>query len=154
MRRPVKIGVISLIAAVILIQFFRPERNLGEPGSESDMLIVTLPPDSLAVIFRTSCYDCHSDQTSYPWYGSVSPVSWILNRHIQSGKEQLNFSQFGNLEKNQKIGALADICDVLESGSMPLKGYLLVHREARISEQNLNALCSWTEAVALQLMRE
>lgn len=154
MSKPVKIVLLAVIGMVILIQFFQPERNRGIKDTEDDLFVGTMAPDSLVSLLKTSCYDCHSNHTDYPWYGNVSPVSWMLNRHVQKGREELNFSSFGKLEKNQQIGALSDICDVVESGRMPLKSYLLIHRDARLTQQEIEAICTWTESEALQLMRQ
>ena len=154
MKRTFKIVGLILIGGIVLIQFFHPERNSGNNTSDVDFLTVASAPDSLAAIFKNSCYDCHSNQTNYPWYSYISPVSWFLNKHIEEGKEELNLSQFGNLEKNQKIGVLSDICEELESGSMPLKSYLIIHRHALVHPTEMEAICDWTELAALKIMRE
>jgi len=154
MGKPAKIVGIILIGGIVLIQFFQPERNKGTIDPAVDLLGVTSIPDSLATIFRNSCYDCHSDHTNYPWYSKISPVSWYLEKHIEDGKEKLNMSKFGELKKSRKIGVLADICDVIETGSMPLKSYLVIHRNARVGELEREAICGWSESEALNLMRE
>jgi len=111
-------------------------------------------PEEVEKVLRTSCFDCHSNRTEYPWYSYISPVSWYLESHIRKGKDQMNFDNFGHLDKNRKIGILADICDEIESGSMPLKSYLLFHRKAMIGEEDKETLCSWTELEAVSIMRE
>lgn len=154
MRKPIKMVGIVLVGGIVLIQFFQPERNLGNVETENDLVTVTMVPDSLATILKNSCYDCHSNRTDYPWYSYISPVSWYLEKHIRKGKEELNMSDFGNLEKGLKIGVLADVCDVMESGSMPLKGYLVIHKSALVNEAEKKAICSWSELEALKIMRE
>ena len=154
MSKPVRLTGILLIGGFILIQFFQPDRIKGTIDPEIDVLTFSTIPDSLANILKNSCFDCHSNCTNYPWYSYISPVSWMLAKHINKGKEELNLSNFGNLEKSQKIGALADLCDVIESGSMPLKSYLIIHRSARINEAEIEALCNWSELEALRIMRE
>lgn len=154
MRKPIKMVGIVLVGGIVLIQFFQPERNLGNVDTENDLVTVTMVPDSLATILKNSCYDCHSNRTEYPWYSYISPVSWYLEKHIRKGKEELNMSDFGNLEKGMKIGVLADVCDVMESGSMPLKSYLVIHKSALVNEAEKKAICSWSELEALKIMRE
>jgi len=154
MRRPVRFVGILLIGVFVLIQFFQPDRNKGTIDSEIDLVTISSIPDSLTNILRNSCYDCHSNRTNYPWYSYISPVSWMLEKHISMGKEALNMSIFGELETGQKIGALADLCDVIESGSMPLTSYLIIHRNARIKESEAEALCNWSELEALRIMRK
>jgi len=101
-------GLILII--LLIMQLFRPERNLGEIDTADDFIQVSLVPDTLARVFLNSCYDCHSDYTNYPWYGNLAPASWILNRHINEGKAQMNFSSWGVLDKAQKISLLDQIC--------------------------------------------
>ncbi len=144
----------SLIAALILIQFIRPDKNLGGPDMEADFTQVTLMPDTLANIFVNSCYDCHSNHTRYPWYGNLAPLSWYLNGHIAEGKAHLNFSSWGTLDKAQRITNLDQICEEIRSGSMPLRSYLLIHRSSRLSEPHVRAICEWTESEALKILSE
>ena len=154
MHKPVRFVCILLVGGFVLIQFFQPERNHGTIDPEIDLLTYSTIPDSLANILMNSCYNCHSNRTNYPWYSYIAPVSWMLQRHVDRGKKELNMSNFGDLEKSQKIGVLADLCDVIESGSMPLKSYLIIHRNARITDSETELFCDWTELEALRIMRE
>ncbi len=154
MKKSTRIGGILLIGGLVVIQFFQPDRNMGSLDVDRDMVAVTGAPDNVAAILNNSCYDCHSNQSHYPWYGYISPVSWYLNKHIVEAKEDLNMSNFGNLEKKKKIGVLTEICEELESGSMPLKSYLIIHRNSKISEAEVKIICKWTEITALKMMRE
>ena len=154
MGRIFKFLGLGLIVLMIIIQFFRPEPNNTPADPALDMLSLASPPEATAKLIRKACYDCHSTQTDYPWYGRVSPVSWYLNRHIQAGKEELNFSTYGQLNKAEKIGIFADICDVVDAGTMPLPSYLLIHKEARLTGEERAVLCQWSEGEALKVMRE
>ena len=153
MRR-VLFYLIPVVATLILIQFIRPEKNLGEPDKGTDFIQVSQMPDTLAGIILNSCYDCHSNHTRYPWYGSVAPFSWILNRHIAEGKAHLNFSSWGVMDKAQQITQLDQICEESSSGSMPLQSYLLIHRSSRLSDQDIRAICEWAESEALKILTE
>lgn len=153
MKRGPKVAVLLLIGAFIVLQFFQPEKNQGNHGGEADFMAVTAVPDSLATILLNSCYDCHSNNTEYPWYSRISPVSWYLHKHVIDGKEDLNLSEFGNFSKAEKVGALSDIYDALEAGSMPLQSYLLIHRDARISQEELDVLMDWVDLESLSLMK-
>ena len=152
--RGLKLAGLSLIAVLVVLQFFQPERNNTPIDPEQDMLEVLAPPPPLADLVRNACYDCHSNQTVYPWYSRISPVSWYLNKHIRKGKEDLNCSDYGLLDKADKIGALADICDVLDAGTMPMQSYLMIHKDARLTQEERETLCLWTEKEALKVMRE
>jgi hypothetical protein len=152
MSSPVRIAVLALIVGIVILQFFQPEKNIGSDDQDQDPLTAFSMPDSVSVILKRACLDCHSNHTDYPWYSRISPVSWYLNKHIVEGKDALNFSNFENLGKIQKIGALGDICDMVESGSMPLKSYLLIHWNARIGSSDVEAICSWSESEVSRIL--
>lgn len=154
MKRGIKLAVLLIIAVLIILQFFQPEKNQGSTIPESDFIVVASVPDTLAKILITSCYDCHSNRTEYPWYNRISPVSWYLNKHVVEGKEGLNLSEFGNLSKAEKIGVLSDLYDVLEAGTMPLQSYMLIHRDARMSQDEIDALLDWADQMSLSLMKK
>ncbi len=144
-------GVLLLI--LLLIQLIRPEKNLGNIDSAEDFLQVSQVPDTLAGVFLISCYDCHSNYTNYPWYGNLAPASWFLNNHIVEGKAHLNFSSYGLMDKAQKISMLNEICEVCTDGSMPLKSHLLIHRNARLSAEDIEAICKWSEKEAMAILK-
>ena len=148
-----RIGL-GLVVVLVVLQFFRPDRNGAPVDPQQDLLSVASPPDQVAGLIRNACYDCHSNQTHYPWYSSISPVSWYLHHHISEGKEEVNFSEYGALEKADKIRLLDEFYEVLEGGDMPLRSYTLIHRKARLSKEDTDALCSWSEQEALRVMRE
>lgn len=154
MSRTLKLTGLGLVGVLIILQFFQPKRNSAPLDPELDMLEVLAPPQAMADLIRNACYDCHSNQSVYPWYSRISPVSWSLHKHIRKGKEELNCSEYGLLDKEDKIGALADICDVMETGTMPLQSYLLIHKDARLTQEERDELCMWTEKEALKVMRE
>jgi hypothetical protein len=151
MRRRL-IYLVSVVAALILIQFIRPEKNLGELGTETDFLQASGVPDTLAGIFLNSCYDCHSNHTRYPWYSNVAPFSWYLNKHVEEGKAHLNFSSWGIMEKAQKITQLDQISEEITYGSMPLNSYLLIHRSSKLGDQEIKSISEWAENEALRIL--
>ena len=112
MSRRLKIGGFALLAVLLILQFFQPEQNNTPVDPELDMLAVLAPPEHIWALIRNACYDCHSNQTISPWYEKVFPVSWYLHKHIQDGKEDLNFSDYGKMDKADRIGVLVDFCDV------------------------------------------
>lgn len=145
---------LSLAAALIVIQFFRPDKNMSTPDPAEDLLTVSPAPEPVAQLIRNACYDCHSNHTNYPWYSQIAPVSWYLQAHIKKGKEDLNASTYGSLDKADKIEMLVDLCEVVEAGTMPLGSYELLHKSARLSEEDKEAICAWSEKEALKVMRE
>ena len=154
MGRRLKILGLGLIAVLVLLQLFQPERNNAPIDPELDMLELLVLPELMTDLIRNACYDCHSNQTVYPWYSRISPASLYLNRHIVKGKEDLNFSEYGLLDKVDRIGVFADFCDVLDAGTMPLQSYMLIHKDARLRQEEKEILCSWTKTQAMKVMRE
>lgn len=154
MRRGLKIAGIAIITLLVIIQFFHPEQNSETVKSGFDLIAVSQPPDQIAQMLQDACYDCHSNGTHYPWYDKVQPVSWFLSKHVKEGKEDLNFSEFGSLDKADRIGLLVKTCEVLEAGTMPLQSYKLLHKESRLSQKEIELLCNWSEEEALKVMRE
>ena len=151
MRRKMVYGI-SILAVLLLIQFFQPEKNLGKAVTDTDFIQVSQVPDTLASRFLNACYDCHSNHTRYPWYGNVAPFSWYLNHHIIEGKAHLNFSSWGIMDKAQIITALDQICEETENRTMPLKSYLWIHRSAKLSDRDIQAICDWAEARSLEIL--
>jgi len=154
MGRRLKIVGIGLIVLLVVLQFFRPERNSAPVETEQDMLAVVSPPEHIATLLKDACYDCHSNQTLYPWYEKISPVSWALSQHIKEGKMDLNFSEYGSMDQVDRIGLLVETCDVLDAGTMPLQSYMLFHKNARVSQEEREMICNWTEEEVLKVMRE
>jgi len=147
-----RIYLVLVVASLILIQFIRPEKNLGGPGPKTDFISVSQLPDTLASVYLNSCYDCHSNNTNYPWYSNLAPISWYLNRHIEEGKAHLNFSSWGIMDKTQKITQLDQICEEITYGTMPLISYLWIHRSSKLSEQEIRAICEWAESESLKIL--
>ncbi|MFC2111995.1 heme-binding domain-containing protein [Bacteroidota bacterium] len=141
-----------ILAAVLLMQLIGPDKNLGEIDTPDDFIQVSQVPDTLARIFLNSCYDCHSNHTNYPFYGSIAPASWFLNKHIVEGKDHLNFSSWGIIDKAKKISYLDDICEECSEGNMPLKSYLLIHRSSALGPDEIEAICDWAEQEAMEIM--
>ena len=98
----------------------------------------------VGAILNRSCRDCHSEQTRLPWYGHVAPVSWILSRDIRKGREKLDFSKWAG--RPHSANERMEICDAVSDGSMPLRVYTAVHRNARLSEQDVDVICDWASA--------
>jgi hypothetical protein len=154
MKRWILIALAVLVGLLLLAQLFQPGQNLAGDELAGDLLVVREVPADVALMLKKACYNCHSDHTEYPWYGRVSPLSWYLNAHIQKGKNELNFSEFGEMRKRKQVGSLVKICEVLEEGSMPLKSYTLMHREAKLSGEEKALLCEWTDSFAAEILSQ
>ena len=137
---------IGLIVVFVGIQFVRPTRT-NPPVDESQTIFARtqMTPEVTAIIDR-SCRDCHSHKTDWPWYSNVAPVSWWLTDHVDTGRKELNFSEWGRLAQDRQDKKLREICDEVSDGMMPLSSYLPMHPQARLSDQDKKTLCDWVDA--------
>jgi hypothetical protein len=141
--------LIVLFVIFIVIQFFRPAKNIAADASsfKNDITTIYTIPDSVHNILQASCYDCHSNNTLYPWYNNIQPVAWWLNRHIQNGKRALNFSEFATYTVQRKYKKLNGIIKEIGSDGMPLSSYTLIHRYAILSPKQKDLLISWATTI-------
>lgn len=142
-------GAFALGATLLAIQFWQPDRTNppSDPARHIDRH-VHVPPDVAAVLDR-ACRDCHSNRTRWPFYSRIAPFSWNVVAHVRDGREQMNFSEWGEYDDESMADLLDAICDEVRDGAMPLPQYALVHRTARLSNRDVDRLCTWTgEAVA------
>lgn len=128
-----RIGWVLLVALVV-IQFFPGELNQSDTVPETDFMVVNKVPSSIKRFVRTSCYDCHSNNTEYPWYNKIQPVAWFLEDHVEQGKEELNFNEWEGYSSRRKNSKLKSIINQIEDGEMPLDSYTLIHWDAKLSE--------------------
>ncbi len=133
------IAWVALIAFVI-IQFFLTDKNESYTIPETDFMMVNKVPSKIENQLKVSCYDCHSNNTVYPWYSKVQPAAWFLEDHIKEGKEELNFNDWSDYSDRRKKSKLRSIIKQIESGEMPMESYTLIHRDALLSENNKNAV--------------
>lgn len=145
MKRKILIGIVIVFA---ILQFFRIDYSQPESMIENDFIVMTNPPEGVANTLRTSCYDCHSNQTNYPWYSQIAPVSWWVGDHIHEGREELNFSEWGTFSEKRKAKKLHEIEEEVEEGEMPLESYLIMHSESKLSEEQREELEAWIKYVA------
>ena len=135
-----------LLAALIVfvgIQLLRPAPNKGGQVLPTDITKTVNVPDNVLSLFQKACYDCHSDNTRYPWYTNVQPMGWMMARHIKNGKENLNFSEFGSYSKRKQANKLRSIATSISEGSMPLSFYTSMHADAKLSEANKKLITDW-----------
>jgi len=128
-----------LLAVVIIIQFIRPERNIGKRETENTIFV----SNEVGQILQTSCFDCHSNYTVYPWYTNIQPIGWWLNHHVNEGKEELNFSEFETYSLKRKLHKLEEIKEMVDEGEMPLSSYTLIHGDASLSAEQKEILSKW-----------
>ena len=144
MKKFLKTIVIAVIIILLLAQFY-PKYNYNNGDALIPASIETSHkvPAEVAAILKTSCYDCHSNHTEYPWYANIQPISKWLTNHIDEGKGELNFSEFGNYSLRRQNHKLEEIAEQIEENEMPLTSYTLIHSDASLNETQKKTLTSW-----------
>jgi hypothetical protein len=149
MRFTLKSFVLGCSAIFTALQIVPPPVPLLTPATphQTAHLQNVAQPQVRAVLER-ACKDCHSNETAVPWYGHVAPVSWLLANHVEAGRKKLNFSDWET--RGPSAGEMGQICDAVSDGSMPIRGYTLIHRDARLSRTDVDAVCSWADTLNSQ----
>ena len=137
-----KIGI-ALILLVVVIQFVRIDKTNPEVIIENDFIHQTNPPEHIKEMIRTSCYDCHSNESKYPWYTNLAPISWWVKQHINEGRDELNFSEWGSYKPKRQKHKLEECYELIEEDEMPLYSYTLVHGDANLSLEQKDELIKW-----------
>ena len=136
--------LVALFVLLVIIQFIRPARNIGAVATTTDITHYVHVPDTVMHILQVSCYDCHSNNTVYPWYTNINPVGFWLRGHINDGKRAINFSDLSTFDKRKLDHRLKDISEQVDSKEMPLSSYTLIHTYAKLDSGQITLIKNWT----------
>jgi heme-binding protein len=125
----------------------------AQPGIPNAPILsgAQVEPPILAILER-SCSDCHSDATRYPWYSYVAPISWLISKDVERGRERLNFSRWNDYPLIRRMRSLSGIASQVKDGEMPLALYTWLHPNARLTAEEVNAIFNWTQAERARLI--
>jgi hypothetical protein len=137
--------LILLLIVFIVIQFFRPQKNISETIPATDFIAMTKPSPQIEATLRAACYDCHSNNTNYPWYSELAPVSFVIAEHVKDGKKHLNFSEWDTYSAKKKAHKLEELVEEVEEGHMPEESYTWMHAEAKLTEAQISELTNWAK---------
>ncbi|WP_347158169.1 heme-binding domain-containing protein [Pontibacter chitinilyticus] len=138
--------IIGILVLLVLIQFFRIDKTNPPIVEAKEFATIANPPQDVALILHESCYDCHSNTTTYPWYSNVAPASWFLKHHINDGRRHLNFSEWGSYTAKKADHKLEECIEMVEEGEMPLTSYTLMHPEGKLTKVEQQKLLDWIKA--------
>ena len=138
-----KIILRTLLVILVVIQFIRPSKNVGEAFGVDDVTKTVNVPDDVKNILVASCYDCHSNHTNHMWYENIQPIGWWIANHINEGKRELNFSEYEAYSLKRKLHKLEEIKEMVDGTEMPLPSYLWIHGEAELSADQKAVLSKW-----------
>jgi hypothetical protein len=136
----------AVLFVLFVLQAFRPEKN-NSNNKENDISSLYAVPENVEQILVKACNDCHSNSTDYPWYAEVQPIAWWLEDHVKDGKKHLNFNEFATYRLAKQYHKLEEVFDEVKGGEMPLESYTIVHKDAKLTLEERNALMDWSVAV-------
>jgi len=141
-----KLGL-SVLIVFVLAQFFGPEKNVGDLTSNDAFLAETNPPEDVKAILTNACFDCHSDNTKYPWYNTITPLNYWLNDHIIDGKKHFDVSKWNDYSLKKKDHKLDELIEKVRGKEMHLPSYTWTHGDADLSPDQIEAVVTWANQV-------
>jgi hypothetical protein len=148
MKKWLKLSLITLVALVVAAQVVRPARTNPPVDPQKEITAhMQVDPAVMATLSR-ACNDCHSNRTEWPWYSNVAPVSWLVAHDVNDGREELNFSEWGASKEKEPGKLLGKICSEVTEGEMPMATYTLIHPQAKLTREEVQNVCRWTNSIA------
>lgn len=139
--------LLVLLAALVVIQFIHPKKNKSE-GPQPNYIGNTYPiPDDVKAILGKACFDCHSNNSRYPWYANLQPVHWWMEKHIKEGKRSVNYDEYTNRPLRYQYHKLEETIEMVKEGKMPLNSYTWTHKDARLSDTEKAKITGWAQSV-------
>lgn len=138
--------LLFLLVLLIILQVFRPRlTNTATVASATNINNSFTVPADIDQVLKTSCYDCHSNKTNYPWYAAIQPVGWWLQDHIDEGRKELNFDEFGSYSLRRKFKKLEEISEQVDEGEMPLSSYTIIHTNSKLTPEQKRQVVAWSD---------
>ena len=141
--RWVRWALVVAVVVFVAMQAVRPDRT-NPPVTAAHSLLPRVPADVRAILDR-SCRDCHSNETRWPLYSQVAPMSWLVAGHVRDGRDRFNYSEWSTYDSDEQDKLLGGMCTLPKRGRMPLPSYLLIHRDAKLAPSDVTTLCAWSE---------
>ena len=138
----------ALCLIFVAIQLIQPAHNKSGQVSSSDFAVLYDVPKPVEYILQNACYDCHSNNTQYPWYSNIQPLAWMMERHIKNGKEKLNFSEFGDNTKRKQVSRLKGIANQIKDDAMPISTYKIMHKKSNLKIEQKTLIVDWMNKIA------
>lgn len=142
MGKKTKVALVVVAVAAVVIQFFPPERTNPPSDPAASFEAVVKPPAQVSAIVARACQNCHSHRTVWPWYSRVAPASWLVVDDVVSARRKMNFSAWARMSPERSQEVLGDMCQEVKAGDMPLWQYRILHPEAKLSAEDVAAVCA------------
>jgi hypothetical protein len=139
--------MLVLLAVLVIIQFIHPKKNKPE-GVQPNYIGNTFAiPADVKTILAKACYDCHSNNTRYPWYANLQPLHWWLEKHIKNGKKEINFDDYTNKSLRYQYHKMEEVIEQVKEGEMPLNSYTWIHKDAKLTTEEKAKITGWAQSV-------
>ena len=139
--------MLVLLAVLVIIQFIHPKKNKAE-GVQPNYIGNTFAiPADVKTILAKACYDCHSNNTRYPWYANLQPLHWWLEKHIKNGKKEINFDDYTNKSLRYQYHKMEEVIEQVKEGEMPLNSYTWIHKDAKLTTEEKAKITGWAQSV-------
>jgi Haem-binding domain len=138
--------LVGLALVLIVMQFIPMDLPPSSNDNDGDIIKSGLVSQDVATLLTTSCYNCHSNETKYPWYSYVAPSSWLIARDVREAREELNFSSWQSYDTTKMLGKLDDITSEVGEGHMPMPIYTFMHPAAKLDDAQRELIVAWAEA--------
>jgi len=145
---------IFLVFLFLAIQSIRIDKTTEPVNAATDFIALTSANSEVAGVLKTACYDCHSNQPTYPWYTNIAPISWWIKHHIDEGSHHLNFSIWGTYSEKRKNHKLDECVEMVEEGEMPMSSYTLMHGEAKLIDAQKLQLVEFFKSLKTTAVQE
>lgn len=154
MNKRLRIILLSLVGVFIIAQFIPVNRPVNDPPANYDFFKANNINEDVKTLLRDACFNCHSQEVIYPWYAHMAPVSWLVASDVRHGRANLDFSNWTQLSKREKLDVLDEIGDEVNAESMPLPIYTIMHAEARLTSEQRKLLVSFANNLADKVFEE
>jgi hypothetical protein len=143
--------LIGIVVLLVIIQFIRPERNIHPEPQPNDIFVKYAASDSVKAIMKRACYDCHSNNTRYPWYTNIQPIGFWMEHHVDEGKSKINYSEFLTYTPKKAAHKLEESVDLVKKKEMPLDSYTWIHKDAVLSDNQRALISAWADSLKNQI---
>jgi hypothetical protein len=154
MKKIIRWTAISLLVLFVGAQFVRPAKTNPAMDESRALEQQIQMNEEVKATLKRACYDCHSNETKWPLYSQVAPISWFVIDHVNHGRRHLNFSDWARYDKQRQAEQLKEIQETVRAGAMPLASYLLAHSEAKLSDDDKKAIGDWANAERQRILNE
>ncbi|MBL7722057.1 MAG: heme-binding domain-containing protein [Chitinophagaceae bacterium] len=139
--------LLVLLAALVVIQFIHPKKNKSEGPQPNYIGNNYNIPEDVKTILAKACNDCHSNNTRYPWYATLQPVHWWLEKHVKDGKKHINYDEYTNRPLRYQYHKMEETIEMIKEGEMPLNSYTWTHKDAKLTDEEKSKLTGWAQSV-------